>query len=198
MEDKMNWKYRVQKAITGEWSPFFNVKDCGNKEVEKIIRKCRYKYNSVSHDSTKRMYTGLKSFNTNKRYVVDGTTYRVSTQLLVKSCGNARFLKDYGSYCQKVYDKLHIYKSSNDIPKHLENKIDWRWSKDEGTIRGYGSENIPDPNAKWIVWETIKIVGYTGDWDLGYPTEVTEKSEVFQYSPDRKEIYKIERKHYRG
>tara|TARA_R110002167_G_scaffold139014_1_gene326413 strand:+ start:1217 stop:1780 length:564 start_codon:yes stop_codon:yes gene_type:complete len=156
----MNWRHRVQEILTGERLDFIVISRF--KDVKKIVDKCRLK-----HPNRRMKHFLINPFTTIKKYQVNGATYRVKTQLTMTGCRHSKGIGLYGRNAFKTYEKLHIFHSYDAVPDHLENAIDWRWSKDKGTIRGYGLENIPDPNAKWIVWELIKTVTYQEQWHRG-------------------------------
>ena len=156
----MNWRHRVQKIITGEDRHCVGF----NKDVKKIVDKCRLK-----HPYRDRKHIAIKPFVTIKRYQLNGNTYRVKTQLTMTGCGHSKGIGLYGRNAFKTYEKLHIFPSYDAVPDHLENAIDWRWTKDEGTFNGFRTTNVhtPDTNAKYIVWELIKTVTYQEQWHGG-------------------------------
>lgn len=135
-----------------------------NDELKKIVDKCRLK-----HPYRVMKNIAINPFVTIKKYQVNGVTYRVKSQLTMTGCRHSKGIGLYGRNAFKTYEKLHIFHSYDAVPDHLENAIDWRWSKDEGRIKGFRSKSTdhPDPNAKWIVWELIKTVTYQEQWHRG-------------------------------
>ena len=158
----MNWRHRVQEILTGERLDFIVISRF--KDVKKIVDKCRLK-----HPNRRMKHFLINPFTTIKKYQVNGATYRVKTQLTMTGCRHSKGIGLYGRNAFKTYEKLHIFHSYDAVPDHLENAIDWRWSKDEGRIKGFRSKSTdhPDPNAKWIVWELIKTVTYQEQWHRG-------------------------------
>jgi hypothetical protein len=103
----MNWRHRVEKVITGKFS---TRKDGSfyvgfNKEVEKIINKCRIKYSGfrdMKHSSG-------NTFNLNKLYNVNGTTYKVSYRIKPNQSGNLqRQRNESGKKVFKFVQKMKL------------------------------------------------------------------------------------------
>ena len=162
---RMNWRHRVQEIITGKKS--HAVYDFQNNELKKIIDKCRLKhpYRDMKH-------IAINPITTTKKYELNGNTYRVKTQLLLMGCGRSKGIGLYGRNAFKLYEKLHIFPSSDAVPKHLENAICYRSTKDKSRFskKSFRSKTIKkykDPNAKWVVWELIKTAMYKEEWRRG-------------------------------
>jgi hypothetical protein len=137
----MNWRHRVDKAITGKFSlcqaGYFYVGF--NEEVKKIIDKCRIKYSrfrDMKHSSG-------NTFNSSKLYNVNGTTYKVSYSIIPDQCGNLqRQRNESGIKAYKLVQKMKIYNSFDDVPLELDRSIDYRRTDDNGT--------------RVVVWEYIR------------------------------------------
>ena len=136
----MNWRHRVDEAITGKstWYPDGGrVYYGGNKEVEKIINKCRIKYSGF-RDMKK---ISANTFNTSKLYNVSGTTYKVVYEYIPSICGYTQHeRKRHKAF--KYVQKMHIFNSYDEVPKRLRDNIDWRKCDADGT--------------RVIVWESIR------------------------------------------
>ncbi len=136
----MNWRHRVEEVITGEssWYPDGGrVYYGGNKEVKKIINKCRIKYSGF-RDMKK---VSANTFNTSNLYNVNGTTYKVGYNYIPSVCGYT----DQERKRQKAFkyvQKMHIFNSYDEVPKELEYGIDFRMCDDNGT--------------RVVVWEGIR------------------------------------------
>ena len=139
----MNWRHRVEKAITGK----FSLREDGsayvgfNEDVVKIINKCRIKYSSkfFKHSSG-------NTFNSNKTYDVNGTIYRVNCHLYPDQCGYTAQEKSRKKTFKYV-EKMHIFNSYDEVPEELKNRISLRMSDDDMT--------------RVVVWEYVRG-GYGG------------------------------------
>tara|TARA_R100001530_G_scaffold122046_1_gene89566 strand:- start:158 stop:592 length:435 start_codon:yes stop_codon:yes gene_type:complete len=141
VSDMYNWRHRVEDAITGK----FSLRQDGsayvgfNKDVVKVINKCRIKYSGcrdMKHSSG-------NTFNSNKTYDVNGTTYRVTYNIYPDQCG--RLQRQRNKRQQKVFkcvEKKNIFNSFDEVPEKFENRIDFRTTDPEGT--------------KVVVWEFIR------------------------------------------
>ena len=137
----MNWRHKVEKAITGK----FSLNELGyfyvgfNEEVKKIIDRCRIKYSGfrdMKHSSG-------NTFNLNKLYNVNGTTYKVSYHIIPDQSGNLQRQRNKsGEKVYKIVQKMKIYNSFDDVPLELDRKIDYRRTDDNGT--------------RVVVWEFIR------------------------------------------
>jgi hypothetical protein len=132
----MNWRHRVQKIITGKDLHCIHL----NKDVKKIVDKCKYKYTGF-RDFKK---TSMNTFNIIKLYNIGNSTYKLETQILNKACGRTYHEKERRQ-ASKYYYKQHIYNNYDKIPDSLNSGIDWRRSKQDG--------------SRWIVWEYIQSMG---------------------------------------
>ncbi len=121
----MNWRHRVEKAITGKFytSNFLNGRRsiCENKDVEKIIDECRIKYSGFRDMK----HTSGNNFNKIKYYDVGGTTYRVKMGYVPDQCGHYQIQKE-GKKAMKIVERKDIYSSYEEVPDDLKNKVDFR------------------------------------------------------------------------
>ena len=126
----MNWRHRVEKAITGK----FSLRQDGsayvgiNKDVEKIINKCRIKYSGYRDMK----HTSGNHFNKIKYYDVNGTTYRVRMEYIPDQCGNYQ-LPQEGKKAFKYVEKMFVFNSYNEIPNY-KYKWDYRRSDENKCV----------------------------------------------------------------
>ena len=144
---KMNWRHRVDEALTGEssWYPDGGRVYYGrNKDVKRIINKCRIKYSGF-RDMKK---ISANTFNTSKLYNVNGTTYKVCYNYIPSICGYTSQEKRRQK-ALKYVQKMHIFNSYWEVPKRFDNSIDYRRSDADGT--------------RVVVWESIRATYGRGD-----------------------------------
>ena len=88
----MNWRHKIEKAITGK----FSLRKDGsayvgfNEDVVKVIDKCKIKYSGfrdMKHSSG-------NTFNSNKTYDVSGTTYKVTYQIIPDQSGRQQIQRN--------------------------------------------------------------------------------------------------------
>tara|TARA_B100001939_G_scaffold337064_1_gene340879 strand:- start:1199 stop:1621 length:423 start_codon:yes stop_codon:yes gene_type:complete len=128
----MNWRHRVDKAITGEFS---TRKDGSvyvgfNEEVEKIINKCKIKYSAFRDFK----HSSGNTFNSNKTYDINGTTYKVTYQIYPDQSGRQQIQRNKNH--KKVFkfvEKMNIFNSFSEVPDRLDRKIDFRRTDADGT-----------------------------------------------------------------
>ena len=137
----MNWRHKVEKAITGKFTTIYDgsIVVGFNEEVKKIIDKCRIKYSGFRDMK----HSNGNTFNLNKLYNVNGTTYKVSYHIIPDQSGNLQRQRNKsGEKVYKIVQKMKIYNSFDDVPLELDRSIDYRRTDDNGT--------------RVVVWEFIR------------------------------------------
>tara|TARA_R110002012_G_scaffold318657_2_gene537468 strand:+ start:72 stop:497 length:426 start_codon:yes stop_codon:yes gene_type:complete len=129
----MNWRHRVDEAITGKssWYPDGGRVYYGrNKEVKKIINKCRIKYSGfrdMKHSSG-------NTFNSNKTYDINGTTYKVTYQIFPDQSGRQQIQRNKNQKkVLKFVEKMNIFNSFDEVPNRLRYNVDYRKCDADGT-----------------------------------------------------------------
>jgi hypothetical protein len=119
----MNWRHRVEKAITGKFSSRYDGSLVVgiNKDVKKVINKCRIKYSGYRDMK----HTSGNHFNKIKYYDVGGTIYRVRVGYIPDQCGHYQ-LPRKGKKALKIVERKYIYSSYEEVPDDLKNKVDFR------------------------------------------------------------------------
>ena len=139
----MNWRNRVEKAFTGEdtWFPDGKKYYGENKDVKRIINKCRIKY---SGDRDMKHCSG-NTFNSIKYFNVNGTTYKVIIRYYPDQCHNHGIEfrhKLKSNKALKAVSKMNIYNSFDEVPEKLRYDIDYRRCSDDG--------------SKVVAWECVR------------------------------------------
>lgn len=140
----MNWRARVERSILGKnyFDSDSKVYYLGfDKCVKKVVDKCRIKYSGFRDMK----HSNGNTFNTSKTFNVNGAIYRVALNYIPNQSGKLQRNRNRESHqAIKIYEKKHIYKSFDDVPKHLDRKICYRSTSENGD--------------KVVVWEFVKVV----------------------------------------
>ena len=83
------------------------------------------------------------TFNTSKTFKVNSVIYRVDLKYIPNQSGKLQRNRNRESHqAIKIYQKKHIYKSFDDVPEHLDRKICYRSTSENGD--------------KVVVWEFVR------------------------------------------
>jgi hypothetical protein len=132
----MNWRHRVEKAITGKFTTSYDgsLVVGFDKDVKKVIDKCRIKYSGYRDMK----HISGNSFNKIKYYDIGGTTYRVSMNYYPNQC--ERSMK-----AVKHIEKMVVFKDYDEIPRR-KYKWDYKRSDENGQVCWKYIKGVVDEN----------------------------------------------------